>query len=74
MEEKSVDYHLQQATVHLEAALSKSISHVIDHQQDKKMIGGKWEQFLGQFIGLVREKGKQSKVNVLSWITFPRLR
>ncbi|BBI31901.1 hypothetical protein [Cohnella abietis] len=74
MEEQTVDFHLQQALSHLDAALNKSIKLIVDNQEEKRMVGSKWEKFLGEFFGLVREKGKQSKMNLLSWITFPRIR
>jgi hypothetical protein len=72
--EQSVDFHLQQALSHLEAALNKSIKLILDNQDEKKIIGNKWEMFLGKFFGMVREKGKQSKMNLLTWISFPRIR
>jgi hypothetical protein len=74
MEEQSVDFHLQQALSHLDAALNQSIKLILDNQEEKQIIGSKWEKFLGAFFGLVREKGKQSKMNLLNWISFPRIR
>lgn len=74
MEEESVDFHLKQAFSHLEAALNKSIKLILDNQSEKQSIGSKWEKFLGEFFGLIREQGKQSKINLLSWISFPRIR
>jgi hypothetical protein len=43
-------------------------------RSEKKAIGMKWESFLGSFLGLVREKGKQSRMNLLAWITFPGMK
>lgn len=74
MEEQSVDFHLKQALSHLEVAINKSIRLILEKQEEKQTIGNKWEQFLGEFLGLVREKGKQSKMNLLAWISFPRIR
>jgi hypothetical protein len=74
MEEKSVDFHLQQALSHLEIAIKQSVSLILEHREDKAAIGKRWEQFLGTFLNLVREKGKQSRSNLLSLISFPRIR
>ncbi|WP_282936284.1 hypothetical protein [Paenibacillus sp. RC67] len=74
MSEQTIDYHLQEALSHLETALDLSVRSVLEKDDAKKEIGLKWEQFLGEFIGQVREKGKQSRINLLGWITFPRIR
>jgi hypothetical protein len=74
MEEQSVDFHLRQALSHLEAAVNVSIALCLENQEEKPIIGNKWEKFLGEFFSLVREKGKQSKVNLLAFISFPRFR
>lgn len=74
MSEKDIDRHLQLALEHLEQALHMSVSTVKENEQAKKEIGQKWEQFLGQFFANVRTKGKESKVNLLSLISFPRFR
>jgi hypothetical protein len=74
MEEQSVDFHLRQALSHLEAAVNVSIALCLENQEEKPIIGNKWEKFLGEFFTLVREKGKQSKVNLLAFISFPRFR
>jgi hypothetical protein len=74
MEEQSVEFHLHQALSHLEAALNKSIKLILDTQEEKQLIGNKWEKFLGDFFGLIREKGKESKMNLLKLISFPRIR
>jgi hypothetical protein len=74
MTEQNVDFHLRAALSHLENALNQSIRSVLENDGAKKEIGLKWEQFLGQFMGQVREKGKKSRINVLGWINFPRIR
>jgi hypothetical protein len=74
MERQSVDFHLQQALSHLEAAINISIALCLENQEEKQIVGNKWEKFLGEFFTLVREKGKQSKVNLLAFISFPRFR
>jgi hypothetical protein len=74
MEEQSVDYHLQQALSHLEAAVNISIALCLKNQEEKPIIGNKWEKFLGEFFSLIREKGKQSRLNLLALISFPRFR
>ncbi|TDF93038.1 hypothetical protein [Paenibacillus piri] len=74
MTEQNIDTHLREALSHLELALNQSVRCVLENDSAKKEIGLKWEQFLGEFIGLVREKGKKSRLNLLSWITFPRMK
>lgn len=73
MEEEKVDYHLQQAFAHLREALNVSIRLVLDKSEKKAEIGRKWEIFLGEFFGLIKAKGKESKLNLLTWISFPKL-
>jgi hypothetical protein len=74
MEDQSVDFHLREALNHLEIAMNKSIHIVLENESARKEIGRKWDSFLGEFFSNVREKGKKSKINILSWISFPRLR
>ncbi len=74
MEEQDIDYHLREALSHLETALNQSVRMMLENSGAKKQIGVKWEGFLGQFLGQVREKGKKSGINLLSFISFPRLR
>jgi hypothetical protein len=74
MEEQSVDFHLRQALSHLEAAVNLSITLCLENQAEKPIIGNKWEKFLGEFFSLVRENGKQSKVNLIAFISFPLFR
>ncbi len=72
--EQSIDFHLREALSHLEAALNQSVRSVLENDGTKKEVGLKWEKFLGEFIGQVREKGKKSRINLLGFITFPRIR
>ncbi|MGC5326057.1 hypothetical protein [Brevibacillus sp. SYSU BS000544] len=73
MQNQKVDYHLQQAFAHLKEALNVSVAMVMDNQENKQMIGKKWETFLGEFFQLIKVKGKESKLNLLSAISFPKL-
>lgn len=73
MEEQTIDEHLRQALAHLETAVNQSVAAVLQDQALKRDIGKKWEAFLGEFFGYVRKKGKQNRVNLLAWISFPRL-
>lgn len=73
MESQKVDHHLQQAFAHLREALNESIGLVNNNQVSKSEIGKKWESFLGAFFTMVKTKGKESKINLLSWISFPKL-
>ncbi|QWU17689.1 hypothetical protein SAMN04487895_10592 [Paenibacillus sophorae] len=74
MQNQTIDQHLQEALAHLEEAINQSIHTVMENQTSSKEIGGKWEQFLGQFYGMVKDKGKKSRINLLSWISFSRIR
>ncbi|MFD1773346.1 hypothetical protein [Paenibacillus rhizophilus] len=74
MQNQTIDHHLREALAHLEQAINQSIHTVMENQSSSKEIGGKWEQFLGQFYGMVKDKGKKSRVNLLSWISFSRIR
>ncbi|MFD0679320.1 MULTISPECIES: hypothetical protein [unclassified Paenibacillus] len=73
-EQQNIDIHLQEALSHLELAINQSVKCVLENDSSKKEIGLKWERFLGEFMGQVRDKGKKSRLNLLSWITFPRVR
>jgi hypothetical protein len=72
--QQTVEFHLHQALAHLEMALDQSVQLIQASESLKKTIGPHWEAFLGEFIGYVRDKGKQSKINLLSFISFPRMR
>lgn len=74
MPEETIEFHLREALSHLETALNQSVRIVLENEGAKKQIGRQWEHFLGEFIGQVREKGKKSRINILGWISFPRLR
>ncbi|WP_025692199.1 hypothetical protein [Paenibacillus zanthoxyli] len=74
MQNEAIDQHLQEALTHLEEAINLSIHSVMDNQASSNEIGGKWEQFLGQFYGMVKDKGKKSRINLLSWISFAKIR
>ncbi|BAU28732.1 hypothetical protein DFP93_10532 [Aneurinibacillus soli] len=73
MEEQKVDHHLQQAFAHLREALNVSIAIVLNNHTSKEQIGKKWEVFFGEFFGMVKTKGKEHKLNLLSWISFPKI-
>lgn len=73
MESQKVDHHLQQAFAHLREALNVSIGLVLNNQVQKGEMGKKWEAFLGEFFSMVKKKGKENQLNLLSWISFPKL-
>lgn len=68
-----IDYHLRQAIGHLEIALSQSVASIAADGANKQAVGGKWERFLGEFLGQVREQGRKSGINMLGLVSFPRL-
>jgi hypothetical protein len=65
--------HLNEAFRHLQEALSISIQTVNADKSMQKPIGEMWEQFLGNFFQTIRAKGKESKLNLMSFISFPKL-
>lgn len=73
-EKQDIDYHLGQALSHIRMAIDQSITSVQENQQLQKEIGKKWEVFIGEFFDYIREKGKQYRINLLTWIRFPKLR
>ncbi|NGQ95782.1 hypothetical protein G3578_11515 [Brevibacillus sp. SYP-B805] len=74
MEEQTIDYHLSRALFHLETALNLSVRTILEDEAAKRPVGSQWEMFLGEFFGHVREKGKKSRINLLQFISFPRIR
>lgn len=66
--------HLKQALSHLDTALNVTIQSLRNNPNSKKLVGTIWEEFLGTFFGRVRSKGKENNVNLLSLISFPKLR
>ncbi|WP_223067180.1 hypothetical protein [Paenibacillus caui] len=74
MQNQTIDHHLQEALAHLEQAINLSIHTVMENQASSKEIGSKWEQFLGEFYGMVKDKGKKTRINLLSWISFAKIR
>lgn len=76
MDNKSNDLleHLKQALSHLDAALHVTILSLKENPNSKKMIGKVWEEFLGIFFGRVRTTGKENQINLLSLISFPKLK
>lgn len=74
VEEKEIDDHLQQALFHIELAINSSINAGIENPSEQKLVGQKWEEFLGQFFESARVKSKEQRVNLLGWISFSRIR
>ncbi|WP_410511132.1 hypothetical protein PaeBR_13545 [Paenibacillus sp. BR2-3] len=74
MQNQTIDHHLREALAHLEQAINQSIHTVMENQASSKEIGAKWEQFLGEFYGMVKDKGKKTRINLLSWISFSKIR
>ncbi|MBO7747327.1 hypothetical protein I8J29_24385 [Paenibacillus sp. MWE-103] len=74
MASQAIDQHLREALAHLEQAINQSIDDVQADPSAKQELGGKWQHFLGEFYGMVKEKGVKTRINLLSWISFARLR
>jgi hypothetical protein len=66
--------HLRQALMHLDMALNVTIESLREKPESKKLVGTIWEEFLGTFFGKIRKKGKEHNVNLLSLVSFPKLR
>lgn len=69
----SIEQHLKQAFFHLTTAVNESLNAVEKDESAKKRLGSMWEAFLGQFFNYVQEKGKERKINMLGWISLPKL-
>ena len=74
VEDQKIEDHLRQALSHIESAINSSIIAGVEDPSGKKLIGQKWEFFLGQFFEYARAKGKEQRVNLLGWISFARIR
>jgi len=74
IDNQEIDEHLREALSHIEAAINSSIIAGVENPSGQKLIGQKWEAFLGQFFEYARVKGKEQRVNLLGWISFPRIR
>lgn len=73
-QQNEVIHHLKQALSHLETALNITVQSLRNNPGCKKLVGTIWEEFLGTFFSRVRSKGKENNVNLLSLISFPKLR
>jgi hypothetical protein len=56
----TIEQHLKQAFYHLTAAV-------------KEKLEAMWETFLSQFFNYVKEKGKESNINIIKAIPLPKL-
>ncbi|WP_407311713.1 hypothetical protein [Desulfosporosinus sp. SB140] len=73
-EDQVLDNHIEQALSHIESAINISLKIGVEKPENQKLVGNKWEKFLGQFFEYARVKGKEQRVNMLGWISFPRIR
>ncbi|MEW9670152.1 hypothetical protein [Ammoniphilus sp. 3BR4] len=73
-EDQGIDYHLRRAFSHLVLAVNQSVDLLLQNSRAKNEIGSKWETFLSQFFGYIRDKGKENRLNLLSIISFTKLR
>lgn len=68
-----ISRHLDEAFTHLQDALRISIQSVLSDKNMQRPIGDLWEQFLGKFFQMIRTQGKEHKMNLLAWVSFPKL-
>ncbi|MGA9174020.1 MAG: hypothetical protein WBZ33_08625 [Thermoactinomyces sp.] len=69
----SIEDHLKQAFFHLTTAVNQSLEEVEKNESVKKRLGAMWEAFLSQFFSYVQEKGKEKRINLLGFISLPKL-
>jgi len=74
LQNQTIDHHLREALAHLEQAIDLSLQSALENQAATKELGGKWEHFIGEFYGMVKDKGRKSRINLLSWVSFARIR
>lgn len=68
-----ISRHLNEAFAHLKEALQLSIQSVLSDKSMQRPIAELWENFLGGFFQMIRTQGKEHKLNLLSWVSFPKL-
>lgn len=68
-----ISSHLEAAFRHLSEALQLSVEAVSKDAKLKAAIGPLWEQFLGRFFDAIRFHSKESKLNLLSWVSFSKM-
>lgn len=73
MSHSAIKEHLNQALNHLHEALQLSIQTVLSDKGQQSVVGRLWEQFLGQFFDAIRTKSRESKLNLMSWISFSKI-
>lgn len=71
--QKTIEEHLKQAFHHLTTAVNLSVDHVQEMESAKQRLAAMWEAFLVQFFNYVQDKGKEKKVNLLSFISLSKL-
>jgi hypothetical protein len=70
----NIEQHLSQAFSHIEQALDLSIEEYKRIKDSQEALGRQWEEFLGRVYHSIKEKGKANRINLLSWVSFTRLR
>lgn len=71
--QQEISAHLDKAFQHLKEALDISIQGVLKDKSMQRSIAELWEKFLGSFFQMIRTQGKEHKINLLSWVSFPKL-
>ncbi len=62
------------ATKELHGAVDLSIELRAQSPQNKAEVIKVWEEFLGGFFGYIKQRGKESKDNLLAGITWTRMK
>lgn len=68
-----ITHELSKALKHLSKALTISIHSLKADPDAKKHVGELWE-ILSAFFSQIRERGKESKINLLHLISFSNIR
>lgn len=68
-----ISRHLDEAFKHLREALNMSIQSVLDDKSMQRPVAEVWEKFLGGFFQMIRTQGKEHRMNLLAWVSFPKM-
>lgn len=70
----SLQAKLKEITHNLQEAIDMSIELRKQSQENKDKTTRLWEEFLGQLFGYIKQRSKESKDNLLSGISWARMK
>ncbi|MFY4776579.1 hypothetical protein [Metabacillus sp. RGM 3146] len=71
--EQQILQQLKQSLLHLDEALNLSTQMLKEDSNNKHDLSTIWEEFLNTFLGRVKDKGKESNINLMKLLPFPKL-